>query len=43
MQVYRAGDELRIAIFSADGDVAWEYPVDELMAAIRRAVETLGA
>ncbi|HTC69571.1 MAG TPA: hypothetical protein VK662_08390 [Acidothermaceae bacterium] len=42
MQVYRAGDELRIAIFSIDGRVAWEYPVEELMTAIRSAIESLG-
>ena len=39
--IYRQNDELRIMIFGAKGDVAWEYPVEEWIDAIKQAIEVL--
>ncbi len=41
-QVYRKNGELNISIFERKGEVAWEYPLDEWLRAIQRAVEVLG-
>jgi hypothetical protein len=40
--IYRQNGELRITIFGAKGDVAWEYPLDEWTEAIQRAIDVLG-
>lgn len=40
--VYRENGELRISIFGREGRVAWEYPLDDWLRAIERAVEVLG-
>ena len=39
--VYRENDELRIALFAPEGGVAWDYPLDEWLTALHRAVDAL--
>ena len=39
--VYRENGELMISIFAPEGGVAWEYPLDDWLRAIERAVELL--
>jgi hypothetical protein len=41
-EVFREDGELRINIFRPEGGVAWQYSVDEWVAAIQRAIEVLG-
>lgn len=40
--VYREDGQLKISIFGREGGVAWEYPLDDWVGAIQRAVEVLG-
>jgi hypothetical protein len=40
-EVRRDGGEVRVAIFAPTGGVAWDYAVDEWLAAIKRATELL--
>lgn len=40
-EVYRESGELKITIFRPEGGAAWEYPLEEWLDAIHRAVETL--
>lgn len=41
-QVFRENGELRISLFERKGGVAWEYPLNDWVAAIERAVQVLG-
>jgi hypothetical protein len=41
-EVFRERGELRIRIFGREGGEAWQYPLDEWLAAIELAIEVLG-
>lgn len=41
MQVFREGADLRVTIFAADGGVAWDFSVTDLIDGLRRAGEAL--
>lgn len=40
-EVFREGGELRINIFGREGGVAWQYPLEEWLEALQRAVDVL--
>ncbi len=40
-EVRRDGDRLRIAIFANKAGAPWDYPVDDWLDAINRAIELL--
>jgi hypothetical protein len=42
MEVARERGELRVSIFAADGSVLWDFPLDDVLASLRRAAESLG-
>lgn len=41
-EVYRDQGELRITLFGREGGVAWQYPLNEWLEAIKQAIEVLG-
>jgi hypothetical protein len=42
VQVFRHEGELQVSIFTRDGSVAWEFPLEELMTGLQRAAEAIG-
>jgi hypothetical protein len=40
-EIRRENGEFRIILFARQGGAAWDYPVDELIKAVERAVEIL--
>ena len=40
-EVYREGGELRISLFARESGVAWDYPLNDWIDAIQRAVQVL--
>jgi len=41
-QIYREGQVLKIKIFGREGGVVWEYPIEEWVEAVGRAIKCLG-
>ena len=41
-EIYRESGELKITIFGRKSGLAWEYPLDDWVDAVHKAVEALG-
>jgi hypothetical protein len=41
-EIYREDGELRITLFQREGGAAWQYPLNEWVAGIAKAIEALG-
>lgn len=41
VQVFRRDDGLHVAIFAANGDIAWEFPLGELLDGLQRAAKVM--
>lgn len=40
-EVFREGGQLRLTIFGREGGPSWEYPADEFVDAMRKAIDLL--